>query len=141
MTAKEYLNQVRKLKRQTDSKMRQCEDIREKITFLQGIDYEKDKIQSSVSDQLAETMAVLLDLEQETVWYINKYNIMYNEAVNRINGLSRKEYIDILMQRYLGDDDDKRKFEYIAYKTNYSYNRIRHMHGEALQEFERKYLR
>lgn len=141
MTAKEYLTQLRKLMLKTNSKVRQCKDLREKLVFLQGIDYSKDKVQTSAKDQLSEAMANLLDLEQEAVECIAKYNNMYNEAVDRINGLSRKEYIQILTMRYLEDDPQKRKFEWISCEIDYSYARTTHMHGEALQEFEKKYLR
>lgn len=141
MTAKEYLNQLRKLMLNRNTRIRQCEDIRRNLTFLQGIDYSKDRVQTSAQDQLAETISNLVDLEQEAVDYIQKYNAMYDEAIKRINGLSRKEYVEIIMMRYLEEDANKRKFEHIACTINYSYVRTCHMHGEALQEFERKYLR
>ena len=140
MTAKEYLNNLRKLKRRLNNKKRQCENIRENIEFLRGIDYSKDKVQTSAKDSMSETMATLLDLEHEVEDEIQRYTDQYNETVNRINGMSRKEYIDILTMRYLEDDYRKRKFEYIACEIDYSYDRTCHMHGEALQEFERKYL-
>lgn len=140
MTAKEYLQDLRKLKRKTDNRIRQCKNIRENLEFLQGIDYSKDKVQTSAKDQLAETMSKLLDLEKETLELINEYQRMYDEGVERINGLSRKEYVDILTLHYLEDDYEKRKFEHIACVIHYSYVRTCHMHGEALQEFERKYL-
>lgn len=140
MTAKEYLNNLRKLKRRLNNKKRQCENIRENIEFLRGIDYSKDKVQTSAKDSMSETMATLLDLEHEVEEEIQRYTDQYNETVNRINGMSRKEYIDILTMRYLEDDYRKRKFEYIACEIDYSYDRTCHMHGEALQEFERKYL-
>lgn len=140
MTAKEYLLDLRKLKRKTENRMRQCKNIRENLEFLQGIDYSKDKVQTSTKDQLAETMAKLLDLEKETIELINEMQERYDEGIRRINGLSRKEYVDILTMHYLEDDYKKRKFEYIACEINYSYVRTCHMHGEALQEFEKKYL-
>lgn len=140
MTAKEYLNNLRKLKRRLNNKKRQCENIRENIEFLRGIDYSKDKVQTSAKDSMSETMATLLDLEHEVEEEIQRYTDQYNETVNRINSMSRKEYIDILTMRYLEDDYRKRKFEYIACEIDYSYDRTCHMHGEALQEFERKYL-
>ena len=141
MTAKEYLLQLRSLRLKTQNRIAQCKTLRDNIQFLQGIDYSKDRIQTSAQDQLSETMSKLLDMEQETVELINEYNRMYKEGVERINSLSRHEYTEILTLRYLEDDKDKRKFEHIACEINYSYVRTCHMHGEALQEFERKFLR
>lgn len=140
MTAKEYLLDLRKLKRKLDNKKRQSKNIRENLEFLKGLDYTKDKVQTSSKDQLGEAMASLLDLEAEVAEKIVQYEKRYDEAVERINGLSKKEYVDILTLRYLEEDHTKRKFEYIACKINYSYDRTCHLHGEALQEFERKYL-
>lgn len=139
-TAKEYLLNIRKLKRKMNTKKRQIENIRENLEFLKGIDYTKDKVQTSSKDQLGEAVTNLSYLESEVAEAIVRYEKMYNESVNRINGLSKKEYIDILTMRYLEDDHTKRKFEYIACKINYSYDRTCHLHGEALQEFEKKYL-
>lgn len=141
MTAKEYLNRLRKLKRQMNNRIEQCKNIRENLTFLQGIDYSKDRVQTSAKDQLAETMAKLLDMEEEARGLIDEYNKLYNEGIDRINSLSRREYIEILTLRYLEEDTEKRKFESIACAIHYSYVRTCHMHGEALQEFERKFLR
>lgn len=140
MTAKEYLLQLRRLKLKTSNKVEQCKTLRDHLTFLQAIDYAKDKIQTSAKDPLSETMAKLLDLEEEARSDIDKYNELYNEAINRINSLSKYEYMEILRLRYLETDKDKRKFEHIACEINYSYVRTCHLHGEALQEFERKFL-
>lgn len=141
MTAKEYLQRLRKTKRIIENKKRQCANIRENIEFLKGIDYSRDRVQTSAKDQMSETMATLIDLENEVARDIVEYEVMYAEGVNRINSLSRQEYIEILTRRYLEDDYEKRKFEYIACEINYSYDRTCHMHGEALQEFKRKFLR
>ena len=141
MTAKEYLNQLRSLRLKTENKIKQCNSLRENLQFLKGIDYTRDKVQTSACDQLTETMVKLLDLERETIELIDRYNVMYNEGVSRINSLSKHEYTKILTLRYLEDDKDKRKFESIACTINYSYVRTCHMHGEALQEFEKRYLK
>ena len=137
MTAKEYLTQLRKLMLKTKSRVAQCEMIRNQLIFLQGIDYSKDKVQTSAIDQLSETMTKLLDLEQETVKLVAEYNQMYNEALDRINRLSKWEYMKIIELRYLSEEPSKRKFEYIACQLDRSYVRTCHMHGEALQEFEK----
>lgn len=140
MTAKKYLTQLRNLRLKTRNRIEQCKTLRDNVQFLKGIDYTKDRVQSSGKDQLAETMSNLLDMEREAIDLIGRYNLMYREGVERINSLSRQEYTEILTLRYLEDDKDKRKFEYIACAINYSYDRTCHMHGEALQEFERRFL-
>ena len=141
MTAKEYLVQLRKLKIKVKNKKEQCNTLRENIEYIRGQDYSTDKVQTSVTDQMASTMAKLIDLESETLRLIARYELMYDEGINRIHSLSKPEYIFILQTRYLDDDYAKRRFESIACDLNYSYDRTIHLHGEALQEFERKFLR
>ena len=141
MTAKEYLLRLRKYKRQADNKIKEYNIIRANLKFLQGLDYQKDRVQVPVTDAIATAMAELVDAEVEAAYAIKVYTDKYNEGVNRINSLSRHEYVEILSIRYLEDDYEKRRLESIACVMHYSYDRVRHMHGEALQEFTEKYLR
>lgn len=140
MTAKEYLLQLRKLQRNATNKQKEYKRIKESLSFLQGIAYDKDRVQTSPKDTLSETITSLVDAENEAVAAIAQYIDMYNDCVNKINSLSRYEYVEILSRRYLEDDYKKRRLVSIACDLNYSYERTKHMHGEALQEFSKKYL-
>lgn len=140
MTAKEYLLQLRKLQRNATNKQKEYKRIKESLSFLQGIAYDKDRVQTSPKDTLSETITSLVDAENEAVAAISQYIDMYNDCVNKINSLSRYEYVEILSRRYLEDDYQKRRLVSIACDLNYSYERTKHMHGEALQEFSKKYL-
>lgn len=140
MTAKEYLLQAQKLKVQLDNKQKQYNKARESLSYLDGIRYDKDRVQTSPSDKLSETIIRIVDLENEAISALEEYQTLYAECVDRINGLSRREYVEILSRRYLEDDYDERKFERIACVINYSYRQTCRMHGEALQEFQERYL-
>lgn len=140
MTAKEYLLQVQKLKIQAENKKKQYEKARESLSYLDGIRYDKDKIQTSPKDNLSETIVRIVALEDSALAALLKYNEVYAECVDKINALSRKEYVEILSRRYLDDDYSERKFERIACVIDYSYRQTCRMHGEALVEFEKKYL-
>lgn len=140
MTAKEYLLQLRKLQRNATNKQKEYKRIKESLTFLQGIAYDKDRVQTSPKDTLSETISSLVDAENEAVAAITQYLDLYNDCVDKINSLSRYEYVEILSRRYLEDDYQKRRLVSIACDLNFSYERVKHMHGEALQEFSRKYL-
>lgn len=140
MTAKEYLLQLRKLQRNATNKQKEYKRIKESLTFLQGIAYDKDRVQTSPKDTLSETISSLVDAENEAVAAITQYLDLYNDCVDKINSLSRYEYVEILSRRYLEDDYQKRRLVSIACDLNFSYERVKHMHGEALQEFSKKYL-
>lgn len=140
MTAKEYLLQVRKTKFNAENKQKQYERIRQSITYLEGLRYDKDRVQTSPRDALSEMMAELIDSESEVLQSLKEYNDIFNDCIDKINGLSKEEYVEILTRRYICDDRDERRFENISVAMGYSYYRTCHLHGEALQEFEEKYL-
>ena len=141
MTAKEYLQQLLKYKIQADNKRKQYNNAVKNLKFLQGIDYQRDKVQTSPEDSISVAIANLVDAEREALEAIEKSNELLREGTTRINGLSKKEYVDVLTKRYLQDDPKERTFEAISCAMGYTYYHTCHLHGEALQEFEQKYLR
>ena len=140
MSAKEYLLQAQKLKRQAENKQKQYDKARESVTYLEGIRYDKERVQTSPKDTLSEAVVRLVALEVSALQALVKFNELYADCVDKINSLSKKEYVDILTMRYLSDSYSERKWEYIACKLDYSYRQTCRMHGEALQEFEKKFL-
>ncbi len=141
MTAKEYLRQCRTLKTQMENKKRIYDNIRNSIVYLKGVSYDMEKIQTSPSDALSDTMARLVDAEKEAMDAIWQYEQFFNDCVDKINNLSKAEYVEILTRRYLHDDYSSRQLLHIALDMDYSYERVKHMHGEALQEFYNRYLK
>lgn len=140
MTAKEYLLQVRRCKLHADNKRKQYNHAVENLKFLQGIDYAKDRVQTSPEDSLSVTMAHLVDAEREALEAIEESNRLLQEGTTRINSLSKHEYVEVLTRRYLEDDATKRTFEAISCAMGYTYFHTCHLHGEALQEFEKKFM-
>ena len=93
MTAKEYLRQCRTLKTQMENKKRIYDNIRNSIVYLKGVSYDMEKIQVSPSDALSETMARLVDAEREAMNAIWEYEQFFNDCVDKINNLSKAEYV------------------------------------------------
>lgn len=140
MTAKEYLLRLRKSQINAENKQKQYDKIRKSITYLEGLRYDKDRVQTSPKDSLSEMVAELVDAENAVLQSLKEYNDLFNDCVDKINGLSKAEYAEILSRRYICDDKEERRFENISVAMGYSYYRTCHIHGEALQEFEDKYL-
>lgn len=141
MTAKEYLQRLRKTQINAENKQKQYERIRESITYLEGLRYDKERVQTSPHDALSETVTELVDAENEVLQSLKEYNDTFNDCVNKIGGLSKAEYIEILTRRYIDPDKEERRFENISVAMGYTYYHTCHLHGEALQEFEEKYLK
>ena len=56
--------------------------------------------------------------------------------MKQIDALEDERFVEILLRRYVHME----KLEDIAREMHYSYDRMRHMHGLALLDFDRMYL-
>lgn len=135
MTAKEYLMEIRTYEKRLDNIRKQAKSLRNAFSFLQGVSYDRDKVQTSPKDTMSEQVSRLIDIDRELEATTLEYHEELNKRVKQINGLSKPEYVAILMMRYVENEN----FERIACAIKYSYYRTCRMHGEALQEFSDKY--
>ena len=147
MTAKEYLQQIRKDDIKINQIVKEIHDARERIIFISGIDYTKDRIQTSPEDTSGAMKAVEkwydleIKLEKQIDYFVNEKQ----KIVGEIQGMEKQEHIEILYKRYFEYDKqsehmDIKSFEQIACEINLSYIRTIHLHGEALKAFSKKYL-
>lgn len=138
MTAKEYLRQVRKADVNIDQRIREKEDLREMATSIGSFNYSKERVQTSPpsSAQYEQLINKMLDLDAEINSLIDSYVDLKHKIIGQIQGLCDVNYIEILNKRYI----ENKRLEVIAVEMNYDYNYIRHIHGRALQEFEKRYL-
>ena len=83
MKAKDYLKQVELLDEKIDQRNKQIDDLRQMAVSGKGIDYSKDKIQTSVSgDAISEIVIKYIELENDLIAlenYIQKY-IQFNST-------------------------------------------------------------
>lgn len=133
MTAKEYLQEIAKYKRMIETKIKQRKKLRESLSFIEGVSYEKDRVQSSPHDKLSENVVRVVDMDREIENAIEQYNEELMRRVDQINSLAKAEFIEILTERYV----DELSFEQIAVNINYSYHYTCQLHGEALREFQK----
>lgn len=139
MTAKEYLQQIRKSDIKINQLIKEVGDLRKSIVFISGIDYSRDRVQSSPDSSTGamKTIERWYDLEHEIERRIDAYVDLKDRIIKQIHGLSKAEYCEILYMRYV----QYMKLEEIAVAMNYSYNRIKHLHGTALQIFYNQFLK
>ena len=74
---------------------------------------------------------------------INQYYKAVEKATKQIAGMPKETHREILTLRYLTDNNDgrQRTFEEIACTMHKSYEWVCHLHGHALREFERMYMK
>lgn len=96
-----------------------------------GIDYSKDKIQTTpTNDQMINYMIRLEDLEK-TIHKLKLEAITTCENIlNTISSLDDEIYQTILHRRYILFET----WEQISFEMNYSTQRLYELHGEALAD-------
>lgn len=135
MTAKEYLQQLERLNLLINQKMKEQHDLEELSKCVRAIDYSKDRVSSSCSGDAPFVNPVLkiVQLEQEINAEIDKYADMKHTIINQIHRLKNKQYVEILFKRYV----EFKCLEEIAVEMGMSYDRVKHLHGYALQGFSK----
>ena len=100
---------------------------------LGGFDY-KERVQTSkeTGDVIGESIAKLVDLENEISKDIIKLMELKQKISNTIDKVKKTECYEVLYQRYILC----RKFEEIAADMKYGTRQIHRFHGEGLKEIE-----
>jgi len=135
MTAREYLLQLRRLEHKIEWYSEESERIRA-VLLPKGITYDKDKVQTSVSDKVIDDISKLIDIDNIYMKTIREYHEKRNLIISQIYGLTIQNHIDVLEKVYLSD----KPLEICADEMGYTYDRVRHIHIEALKAFEELFL-
>ena len=126
MTAKEYLEQYRRLKIEIDSKTEQLEELRglaESVSHSTGTGGS-----GGTSDKVGKTVAKIIDLENEISCQIDKLLELKKEIESTIAKVEDPVLRQILTLRYINGNT----FENIAEKMFYTYKWVCVLHGNAL---------
>lgn len=138
MTAKEYLREIKKIDVAIDQKQIEYDTLKRSRTYIGGMDYSDERVQTSVDGSgFTRISDKLADLQREINDEIDQWHDMRHDRIRQIQQLSKVEYVDILFKRYV----QCQSLETIAGDLQKSYHRTCHLHGEALQEFEKKFLK
>lgn len=135
MTAKEYLMQIKRMDIHIGQRITQLNQMREGMALIAGIDYSKDRIQTSPTSGNGRIEAII-DLESKIMHMVEDELRLKNKIIGEIQTLENPLYVDILFRRYV----DCLSFERIACDMGYAYNYICNAHGKALAAFEKKYV-
>lgn len=127
MTAKEYLSQIRKSDNQINNKLAEISRLREMAMSITST-LKEDVVQtSSNGDKLADTIAKIVDLENEINADVDKLVDTKKEIMSIIDTLE-EPFCDLLYKRYL----HYMTWEEIAVAMHYTYQWVCELHGRAL---------
>lgn len=137
MKAKEYLQQLQRLDTVINQKIKEVQALRVQARSTGGLDYSKERVQSSPSEDapFVKPICRIIDLEAEINAEIDRFVDEKHKIINQIQGLKNSDYISLLFKRYV----EFKKFETIAVEMNFTYQYVLNMHGYALKEFENAY--
>lgn len=124
---KEDLKEIIHLDEKINSKIRQLEELRLTIENIRAIDYSKDKVQTSPSNQVENLIIKIIEHEENIVKDIDRLVDLKEQArkvINKVEGI----YGIVLEMRYL----ECMQFEEIAYRLSYTIQHAHRLHGQAL---------
>ena len=136
MTAKEYLRTLRWTELSIETRKDELRRLDAEYTYLSGISYDRDRVQTSPSGDAFPQSDRRIDLALKIREDILAMQKLRTDIIGKITGLDNPLYSQVLLERYV----NYLSFDDIAEKMHYSYVYITHIHGEALQEFARRYL-
>ena len=129
---KEYLRQIRLFDICIRQKEAELAAMRSKIENMSAA-VTGERVQTSAKDKMSEKVSHIVDLENQIIQDKEKFLHMKDRIINEIQCLDNSVYVDILYKRYV----EYMRLEEIAVKLHYSYDRMRHLHGLALQAFRK----
>ena len=134
MKAKEYLQQLQRLDTVINQKIKEVQALRVQARSTGGLDYSKERVQSSPSGDapFVKPICRIIDLEAEINAEIDRFVDEKHKIINQIQGLKNSDYIRLLFKRYV----EFKSLERICVEMNFSYDYIKHLHGYALKDFE-----
>ena len=134
MQAKEYLLQIKHLDLMITAWIQQKDDMRSQLYSLSSPKYDGVAVQGTKDpDKFSEMWARIDQKERKICREIDKLADAKQVITEEIGRIEDTRYVEILLRRYV----QMQKLEDIANEMSYSYDRIRHLHGFALLEFER----
>lgn len=131
MTAKEELLQYKYAREKVDETLEEYQKYKDRAEKMTSIISDMPRGTSS-SDKVADNAVKMADLsaEYEKRWLEAEY--MKLEIEKNID-LVEEPYRILLHKRYV----EGKTLEEISTLMNYSFDRVRHMHGEALLKYEK----
>lgn len=132
MTTKEYLLQVKLLDKKIEANLELLDTLRAKLVSVTS-KFDENKVQSSGGVNFDDTLASVIDLESEITREIDAYIDLKAKISSEINAMSDNTLSLILYKRYVLN----KTLAEIARELNYSYDHVRHLHGQALMEFRK----
>lgn len=135
MQTQDYLRQIERLDRMIQNKLCEINQLKCMAVSITVAPKEVNVQASSDKDRLGNTVSKLVDLEKETDELVDKYIMKRKKIIGQIDDMKDTNMYHVLSERYIARKD----LSTIAVEMGYSFRQVCRIHGNALNEFERKY--
>lgn len=137
MTAKDYLNQLYRLRAKIEIANTELLEAERMMTYIRGIAYDDVRVQTSPGESGNVQAEAIADKQLKLQEDVQRYLTLMHTIAAQISGMGNATYSRLLYLRYM---QDKRLYD-IADIMGYSYPSIKRLHCVVLKAFARKYLR
>lgn len=133
MRAKALLKSIRSLRKEIELLQEE-----ERLMLLpKGIAYDGIKVQTSPKDRMLKTVEMIQELEDTIAEKKQELSMNYLQAFTLIYSLDNSDYRRLLILYYI-DGDRSKEWNEVADIMGYSESRVKHFHGWALMEIEKR---
>lgn len=132
MTVTKYLNQIAILDGSIQRREMLLQEARE-LAYAQGgsIDYSKERVDTSPSNNQMDKIIDLVDSAAELREELTKLHSLKRQILGRIERVSDERYHKLLWLKYV----ELHSLEQISREMQYTYEYVRRLHIEALNSF------
>lgn len=132
--AKEYLEQIKWYDVLIDSKLEELATLNSVVKRITPVmNTTGGGSGSGNQDRLGDTIAKIVDLQEEINMDVDMFVDMKREAARLLKKITQAEYFQVLHKRYVLYES----FEQIAMEMKYTYRGVCYVHGRALQAFDK----
>ena len=131
MTAKKYLQQIKRCDTKIDSGVEELTRLKALATRVTAALSGEVVSRTRQNDTMADAVARIIKLQQEIDKEVDRYIELKREVAERLSRLENPVYYQVLHSRYIL----YKTWEQIACDMDYSYQWVCELHGRALQEF------
>lgn len=129
--AKEYLEKIKWYDVLIDSKLEELANLNSIVRRITPVMNTTGGGASGNQDKLGDTIAKIVDLQEEINRDVDMFVDMKREASTLLKKVTQAEYFQVLHKRYVLYES----FEQMATEMKYTYRGVCYVHGRALQEF------
>ena len=132
MNGREYLEQIKKLDDKINNKINEKAELFTLATHITPTLSDMKVQTSHEQDKMGDVVAKIVMIEEEINNCIDEFVDLKTKIIKQIEALSDHRYYSLLYKKYV----QYKRLYVIAEEMNYTYDYVRVLHIEALNEFE-----